>query len=314
MARLFLVFVFMISFFSGVHFLHPVLLNSVIATVGNRSITLIDLDNEKEYFKKRKGIKLDRRDIDSQILDLLISRAIVDYVASEESITLPPERVESAIDREMQMRGFSDRASYEKRIERELGIPWDEYKNELTRQLKTQQVIQLKVSVPSPTMSQVREWYNNNRSKIGKKILFRMILKSYNSSNELQVSRTMKKAHSAARRNFAQAAKNYSEHYSKNRGGLIGPMRIDEIARMDQILAGALNNMRRKQISQVFVGQDGYYVVKVESLSPIPMDEVYDQIRGLLMAQNEQAAFGKWVKNQKTRISVKIFMDGYQRS
>ncbi|MCB1147189.1 MAG: peptidyl-prolyl cis-trans isomerase, partial [Leptospiraceae bacterium] len=159
---------------------------------------------------------------------------------------------------------------------------------------------------------QVQEWYKSNKDKLGKKIVFRMIQKTYNSSNELQVSRDMKNALAEAYRNFAAAAQKYSDHSSASRGGLVGPLRLDEVARMDPLLAGAVNNLRTGQVSQVFVGQGGYYIVKVENQQTIAIDEVYDQIRGLLMAQNEQAAFAEWIKEQKRRVAVKVFWDGYE--
>ncbi len=290
-------------------------LNEVIAVIGNEPVTLIDLNNEIKLYKTRKNVKQDKRNIESQVLDLLISRAIVDIIAAEESITVPPERIDSTIQREMDMRGIANLEEYKKKVEKELGISFEDYKKEMARQLKTQQVIQLRVSVPNPTPAQIDEWYKLNKNKLGKKYLFRMVAIPYKSSNEAQVSKIMSQAHAEARKSkdgIASAAAKYSQHVSKSRGGLMGPYRLDEIARMDPILAGAVNNTPVGQLSQVFVGQGYYYLIKVENAKDIPVDEVYDQIRALLQGQNEQMAFADWVREQRRRVSVTIFLKNYQ--
>lgn len=292
-------------------------LNRVIAVVGNRPITLIDLERQKEILKKRRDVKKDKRNLESQVIDLLISREIVNLVAYEESITVPPERVEGALEKEMQSRGYDDLDKYKRKIKRETGLSWRQYRAELRRQLQTQQVIQLRVSVPNPSPAQVREWYNVNKAKLGEKYLVRVVQMKFNRNDpkdELRVSRAMKKARSLARRNFAAAAEKYSDHPSKSRGGLLGWRRLDQIARTDPILAGAVQRTREGRVSQVFVGRSGYYIVKVEEKSNIPVEEVYEQIRALLYRRNEQEAFHRWVQEQRTRISVKIYYDDYEES
>ena len=135
----------------------------VVAVVGNVPITDIDLQNEIDFFKRRVGVKKDHRNIESQVLDLLISRAIVDFVALQESITVSPQRVNDALEREIKVRDLASTPELCQRVEREVKISCSEYKSELRRQLKTQQVVQLRVNVPNPTPSQIEEWFKLNK-------------------------------------------------------------------------------------------------------------------------------------------------------
>ncbi|MCS6984337.1 MAG: SurA N-terminal domain-containing protein [Leptospiraceae bacterium] len=292
------------------------ILNEVVAVVGNEPITYIDLQNEMKNFKARKFTKKeDQRNLESQVLDLLIGRQIVELVAQEESITVSPERVEQMLQKEMEIRQVSSKEELRKLIEKETGLSFEDYKKELARQIKTQQVIQLRVTVPNPTSNQIEEWYRLNKNKLGKKYIFRMVAMPFRRDNELQVSKLMSQAHSEVRKkknSFAQVAAKYSQHPSKNRGGLMGPYRLDEIARMDTVLAAAVNNTPVGQLSQVFVGNGYYYFIQVEATKDISLDEIYEQVRSLLYSQNEQLAFLDWVQKERKRVAVTIYLKQYQ--
>lgn len=295
-------------------------LNSIVAVVGNKPITRIDLDEAVTEFKSRKGVKkTSGRNEESQVLDLLISRAIVDIVAREESISISDLRVNDAIERDMEMRGFKSEDAYDRVIRRETGLSLEDYRKELRHQLKTQQVVNLKVTVENPTPSQVEEWYRINKSKIGKKYLFRIIQMKYSTGNtqqELQVSKKMKTAQAQARRSeqaFIEAVKNYSDHPSKNsRGGLIGPLRLDEIAQFDPTVAGMVQNTQPGRVSPVFVGRGAYYTIRVQDARDIGIEEIYDMIHSILYRENQEMAFQRWVAQQRRRESVTVFLGNYE--
>ncbi|MBS0619379.1 MAG: peptidyl-prolyl cis-trans isomerase [Spirochaetes bacterium] len=292
-----------------------VVLNDVIAVIANVPITTIDLSQEIDRMQKRRGFKREKRGVQSQALDALIGRAIIDVIAREESVTISPERIKNAIKKEMDMRGILREEEFKKLIKRDTGVDYDEYKDELTRQLKTQQVMQLRVSVPNPTPSQVEEWYRQNKQRVGKKYTYRMIYIPVH-GNELQVSAQMKAARAmgaASSAGFASAAQKYSAHPSRARGGLMVDQRLDQVAQTDPILAGAINGTPPGTTSQVFVGSNGgYYCVRVEHARAIGLDEVYDNVRAIIYSQNEQLEYARWLKEQRKRVSVAVYLKEYQ--
>jgi len=290
-------------------------LAEVVAVVASAPITNIDLAQEVERMQKRKTPLKDKRNIRSHALDNLIGRAIIDVIALEESVTISPERIQNAIKKEMDMRGILREEDFKKVVKRDLGVDFETYKEELARQLKTQQVMQLRVSVPNPTPSQVEEWYRQNKNRVGKKYTFRMIYIPV-TGNELKVSQQMKAARAmgaSSSAGFAKAAAQYSAHSSKARGGLMVDMRLDQIAQIDPILAGAVNGTPIGSTSQIFVGANGgYYCVRVESARAIGLDEVYDNVRAILYSQNEQIEYGRWLKEQRKKVAVTIYLKDYQ--
>ena len=186
-------FVFILAFSIASPAFAATVLNDVIAVVANAPVTSIDLAQELDRLKKRKAPAKDKRGPKSQAVDNLIGRAIIDVIAREESVTISPERIKNAIKKEMDMRGILREEDFKKVIKRDTGMEFDDYKDELSRQLKTQQVMQLRVSVPNPTPSQVEEWYRQNKNRVGKKYTFRMIYIPV-AGNELKVSNQMKAA------------------------------------------------------------------------------------------------------------------------
>lgn len=295
--------------------LFSAVLVDVIAVVANAPVTSLDLAHEIERMQKRKGFKKEKRGISSQALDTLIGRAIIDVIAREESVTISPERIKNSIKKEMDMRGILREEEFKRVIKRDTGLDFEDYKEEMTRQLKTQQVMQLRVSVPNPTPSQVEEWYRQNRTKVGKKYNFRMIYIPVH-GNELQVSNNMKAARAMAGTSsagFASAAAKYSSHPSRGRGGLLVDMRLDQVAQIDPILAGAVNGTPQGTVSQTFVGANGgYYTIRVESSRAIGLEEVYDNVRAILYSQNEQIEYGRWLKEQRKKVAVTIYLKEYQ--
>lgn len=291
-------------------------IGNVLAVVGNIPITDIDLAEEVDFFRKRKGIKKDKRNIDSQVLDLLISRAVVDFIAFQESISISKERVDNHIAKQMEQSNVTSEAQFARIIKQQYNLTMPEFKRETRRRLKTQQVVQLRVSVPNPTPSQIREWYRLRGKKVfGNKYLVRIIrvkFRNGDTKDELRASKIARQAYSMARRNFAAAAKKYSDHYSSKRGGLLGWQRLDEVVKIDPLVAGATQNIRPGRVSTRFRSNGAYYIVKVDASKPLDLDEVYDFIRARLYAENEEAAFAQWVQEQRQRISVEIHMKDYQ--
>jgi len=309
---MFMAFVFAVH--SSIH--AATVLNDTAALVANTPVTTVDITHEVDRMQRRRNFKRDaKKNLTSQALDLLIGQAIIDTIAREESVTISPERIKNALRKEMDQRGILKEDDFKKVVKRDTGMDYEDYKDELSRQLKTQQVMQLRVSVPNPTASQIDEWYKQNKGRVGKKYTFRLIYIPV-AGNELAVSAQMKQARAlgaSSSAGFANAVAKYSQHASKGRGGLMIDMRLDQVAQIDPILAGAVNGTALGTTSQVFVGSTGgYYCIRVEGARAIALDEVYDNVRAILYSQNEQVEYGRWLKEQRKKVAVTIYVKDYQ--
>lgn len=153
-------------------------LNRVVATVGTVSISELDLDDASEkYSKLQKHLKHEdfRKSLRTRIIDFLIDRAIVDVVAEEESIQVNEQRVDSEIEKRMEVMGITNRKQFEKAMETSSGMPFELWVTELPYQIKKGQLLQLKIAVPPPSEQEIKAWYNQNRDKVGFEIRYRII-------------------------------------------------------------------------------------------------------------------------------------------
>ncbi|EMY25088.1 SurA N-terminal domain protein [Leptospira interrogans serovar Australis str. 200703203] len=134
---------FLTGMFVFLFFLRPThaaeSLNRVIATVGTVSISELDLDDATEkYNRLQKHLKHEdyRKSFRTRIIDFLIDRAIVDVVAEEESIQVNEQRVDSEIEKRMEVMGITNRKQFEKTMETSSGMPFELWVTELPYQIK----------------------------------------------------------------------------------------------------------------------------------------------------------------------------------
>ena len=86
------------------------LINDIVAIVGETPITALDLQQEKKNFKPSKK---ENRNTESQVLDSLINRALIDSVLKEEVISIPESQVDEIIKNTMLDNGIKDEKAFE---------------------------------------------------------------------------------------------------------------------------------------------------------------------------------------------------------
>jgi len=293
-----------------------VIINEVIATVENIPITSLDLylaknDQSLLRYKKKKNI-----DLKSRALDLLINRTIIDLTASNESIMVSKERIANSIKKEMSMRKISDIKKFKKIVKKNYKMTWKEYKVNLSRQIKTQQLMQIKVTSKQSTEKELKKWYQKNKKKLGKKYTYRVIRVRFNiksTKSELRANKRINTALKIARTNFANAAIRYSDHPSRKNGGLITDQRIDELIKDDRLLAGIVNNSKPGKMTPVVRSPKGrFYIVKMIKVYDIRYKDVENQIKRIIASQNGQKAFAEWLEAERRKLGVKVFLPGYK--
>ncbi len=289
-------------------------LNELIATVNNYPITALDLDIAVQEFKQSRAPR-DHRNLESQVLDQLINKAIIDIVLEEEAVFISDKRVNSWVEEEQKRMNLTPE-QYEKLLQKEKHMTVDEFKEEIREQMKRQNVMQLRVDTPNPTRQQIESWYRKNKQQIGKKYHIRMIQIKFtpgDTKDELRVNKMMKEAYAMAVNDFEGAAQKYSEHSSAARGGLLSWYRLDElIAMYPQVMVEKVYTTREGQVSDIFVAEGAYYIVKIDDTAAIKLEEVEDLIRQRIAAENQQAAFGKWLKDQRKLMAVEIYLKNYE--
>jgi len=289
--------------------------SDVVAKVNDQPITSIDLDEKVENFPsylRKKG-----RNIESQALDLLIREVLIDQILEKETAQISPKKVDDIIAKEMEAAGVTSEKQFEQLLRKERKITFNEYREQLLAQLKKDMLTQLKVSVQMPDDAAVERWYRANKGNLGYTFRVRIIVKDYNRNNvkdELRVSNLMKEADAMAAKNFAGAAEKYSDDPSSKNGGLLDWMRLDQIYQIDPYLANMVHNLQGsgQTYSGVFVGEKGYYLVKIEGKKPVKLEDIRDQVVRILYAQEAEKAFDRWIKLEIERATLIINLKNYQ--
>jgi len=289
------------------------LINDIVAMVGDIPITIIDLKDEVKHL--RKGDKNDLRSKESQALDSLIEKAIIDTVMKEEVISISQAQVEQIIKKTMVDNNIPDEKTFEEVLKREVHLSLDEYRIDVLNNLKIQQILQLKINTPSPQYEEVKTWYNRHQKEIGNKYLVRIIKKAFNPNNpkeELSVNQEMNRARDEAVTNFPQAAAKYSDDSTASAGGSLGWLRIDELAGKDPMLANIAYQTGLGQISKVFISRGNYFLLKVDAIAPISLDEAAPMISQRLFQEKQQEAYRHWVSRMKKSMAVKVYLKDYK--
>lgn len=304
-------------FMSAVGVYSGEVLNDVIAVVGTKPITQVDLDEELKQIKRDKTFQRDRRNLKSQALDRLIHRQIIEQVLEEESINITESQIDSYIEKEMKASGVKSLAAFERALRSQRGVTLKQYRAVIYERIQIQNLVQLRISVNIPTEKQVERWYKQNRSKLGKKYKVRIIRMRYNPKNlqnELKVSKKMKEARVLALRNFPAAAKKYSDHPSKKGGGYLGWYLPHEFVKvMNQEVAQVLFQVKPGTLSQVFVSNNAYYLLKVERAVFPALDDVRELAINYLYMENQNAAYNLWLREERKKRALQIFMKDYRK-
>lgn len=300
-------------------------INRIIATVGNQSISELDFDDAQEKYQKlQRFLKNEdtRKSLRTRIIDFLIDRAVVDSISEDESIQVNEKRLESEIDKRMELMGITSRKQFEKAIESTSGMSFDLWYTELPYQIKRGQLLQYKVPNHPPAEKDIRNWYNQNRDKVGFEIQFRQIAIAPNNDSISEESRIHKEASDLKKTLNADPASfglvagspRNTDPVLRARKGLVDWISSFELYKTSRSVATAASSLSVGSISEVFRDErKRYCVLKVEGKRPTPLDSVRQGIGNLLMREKEDENFSKWVREQRTVVPIQIFDESYKK-
>lgn len=288
------------------------IVNRVRFIVGSESITQLDIDLMKKRLLKTR--KARGKNSTKTAINELIEHAIVAIEAEKQTIIVSDLRIENEINRRMQRMGISNKKKFEKITQRETGIPYTIWLEELRYDLIKQQVVRIALTVPAATEREIEKFYRNNRRKVGVEIRYRemVFLTRGGIHNESKTSQIANEAYRKVRSNpsgFADVARNNPSNVasSKPYGGLHNYVELSGIAQKNKILAGVLYNTGVGQVSRVFRDSRGrYMIIRLEARRPVPIAKVRDLIRQRLYFEKQGKVFENWMKKRKAEIAIVV--------
>ena len=294
------------------------IINKGLWLVGKTVITAKDLDNMEKKLKRaeknsKKKLGKNKKLKNKTAEEYLIEKSIVEAAAEESTIIISKEKVDNEIRRRMQYLGLNQN-QFQKKIEKEYGITYDDWLVDLKFDLLKRQLIQITLQVTPPSLEEVKKFYQKNKKSIGLDISYREIVlipKNNKFEEEKRISDIATNIYQTLLRgekSFNEIAKtepNNSSAY-KNNGGYRPLQSIYDIAAENPVLANILYVAPLKKVLRPFRDSLNHYlIVMVEKRQTISLDKVKYLILNQMYAVKEEEAFQKWITKRKQDVIIK---------
>lgn len=278
----------------------PVLVERIVARINNKIITQRQYDQQAqnlhtELAKEYSGGKLEQefkahsknlmRDMIDQ--DLLVQKAKDDDISVETAVI-------KRLDEIRQQNNLPTLAALQQAVENS-GMSWEDFKNQIKRQLLTQKVIAREVgSQILLTRSEAHKYFDAHKKEFDSPpgVHLAEIEISTDKHSPAQAEKLAKEAMAEIQggATFAEVAKQYSDAPSAKEGGDIGFFKAGTIA---PNIAAAIANVDTGEVSKIIKTQYGYIIYKVleKRVGENPtFDQVADQVMNYLYETRIQGA------------------------
>ncbi len=288
-----------------------ILVDAVVAAVDGEPITLVDL----ERFERGPARLLARAEQASRrsILEAMVKMKLFEKEFERHGIRAADSDVEIYIDNLLEQSGSSREAV--RRILEELGLTWDVYfermRHEVQRLALIDREIRARVSV---TPEEVERYWKNDPSYMRSPTveiahIYIPIQGASEQAREAAKARA-EEAYQAAVRNFAKAARAYSEGPNAEEGGVLGRFERGTMAPMfEEALAG----LSEGEVSRPFEAGGAWHIVKLVreyEAERVPLEDVRAEIEEKLYNENLDARFQRWVEEDlRKRHHVVVMLD-----
>ena len=107
-------------------------------------------------------------------------------------------------------------------------------------------------------------------------------------------------------KDFAEAAKEYSEDVSASAGGVVGYVKK---GKMVSEFEEAVFGLKVGEISDVVETEFGFHIIKVDGIDPgrtLPLKDVKGKIQNILTSKKQKSAYDNWMKELKKTAFIEI--------
>jgi putative peptidyl-prolyl cis-trans isomerase len=255
-------------------------------------------------------------------LEGAISKFFSSRVSSQKELTDTVERVSKNMEKFMENRFEEkfkmdpDLKKFIDYIEKKERMDFFSFFEELKVKIAREQIMSAAIGVTPPSPEEAKKWYYANKAKLGYEVHVKHILiipKSGSLTDEKSANQKAEQVRKEIMSNpgsFESLAAKYSQDPGSAKNG--GDLGWQMLAQLDPYFAGNVMKLnKRGQISGVFKSGFGYHIVKYLERKAVTYDKVEKMIMYKLYSENAQIQFEKWVKQQKEKASIKIYMEGY---
>jgi len=282
------------------------IVEEIVARVNNEIVTLTDLDKALEALREDvqqdcPGCPQDKFDVlykerDKDLLRDLIDQSLLAQRAKDDDINVEPDLIKR-LDEIREQNKLPDMDAFEKAVESEGGVSWEDYKNRIRKGLLTQEVIRKEVGQRiSISHVEVQKYYDEHQAEFVRpeQVVLAEIVFNTEGKTPDEVAAAQKKANDMHERlakgdaDFYQSAKRYSEAPTAKQSGDLGTFERGMLAKQIEDVVFAMN---KNQITDVIQTKTGFEILKVVDHYPPgqqPLEKVEPEIMNKMYLERMQ--------------------------
>lgn len=246
-------------------------------------VTKEDFDKKIQILENQSGRSVSGEE-KKKLLQAYINEVLFYQASKEAGIKASEGEIITAFKQKFPQWSSLNTKEFKDAYKKEAGVSWEETKPQIERSYIIQKYIKDKVQpelskIKEPTESELREFYNKNKSQmvspdlvLAKHIFFS--LNGKKESNVLAEAKKIKKEIEEKKITFEEAIKKYSEdESSKAIGGVLGGNYLTyNNPQAEQVLGddfiNKVMNMEEKDISSPLKSNSGYHLIYIEKKIP----------------------------------------------
>tara|TARA_Y100001936_G_scaffold183573_1_gene180947 strand:+ start:378 stop:1817 length:1440 start_codon:yes stop_codon:yes gene_type:complete len=318
---------FISLFFSGISFY--LLLNfpgiasgrifdRVVAKVNNEIITLSKVQERVEILKqksKNKSIVVNEQKLLKDAIEMMIAEKLQLQEGKKIGFEIEDSAVEEAFKNIEKNNGLQE-GQLESMLESE-GKSIESYKNHIRDQILVSKITRFELGSRIKVGDRnIQKYYYENQKEFWKdskyKVRHILIMSDKNSPPEKKkesyklINKVLSDINNG--KDFALAAKEYSEDVSANSGGLVGYI---EKGQMVSEFEEAVFGLKEGEISGVIETEFGFHVIKVDEIQPgrtLTLTETKDTIYKILSVEKQKLAYEDWMKELKESAFIEVLL------
>jgi peptidyl-prolyl cis-trans isomerase SurA len=287
----------------------------IVAKVNSEIITLSSVNQRVELLKQKfeGNYKGREKELLDEALNAIVEEKLLIQEGKKRGLVVDDSAVEAAVKNIEQKNGLQE-GQLALMLESE-GRSMKSYKDHIRDQILLSKVVQFELgSRANISERKIARYYYNNQKDFWepRKARVRHILilteKGLSADKKkekyLQVKGILREIKSG--RDFAAAAKEYSEDISASEGGDVG---FVEKGKMVPEFENAIYRMKEGEISNIVETEYGYHIIKVDKVlsgRTLPLKEVKNKIKLILSSKKQNSAYEEWMDELRESSFIEI--------
>ena len=293
----------------------------VVAKVNSEIITLSSVNERVELLRQKYGSDFkgqNEKEVLDEALNTIVEEKLQLQEGKKRGLAVDDSAVEAAV-ADIEKKNGLEEGQLSEMLKSE-GRSVESYKNHIRDQILLSKVVRFELgSRVSISERKIAKYYHNNQKDFwdpGKARVRHILILT---EKELSADKKKEKYLQAKEilgevkrgKDFADAAKEYSEDISASEGGDVG---FVEKGKMVPEFEKAVYNLKEGEVSDIVETEYGYHIIKVEEVlagRTLPLKDVKNKIEFILSNKKQKTAYDEWMSELRKSafIEISLFED-----